>query len=652
MEDDNQEEELIPLKIIVTQQDIVNVIKDVRNKYTPRGIIFDEKLIMTIYTLCKYFFIDDCDCVVLQAPTGSGKSVISFIFSECVDKILMMCAKNGETSEMLPSYYLTSSKSLQDQISEDLVRFKITDNCILKGVDNYPCQYEHGKTYKNRACNGYSGEEIAEKFWCSDTCPYRNARAAAAVSATATLNYHYFLNVMRSDFKPFFKERFMTICDEAHKLDSIIDDTFTTKITPFQIKEIKEMVETLKVNRYFIEEGELSFKLYNAEEMFFDEKTCKETILFKYGELVKFYKQKFQKAHAYYKKNPTNHEHINDALSKMIERLISTETIITYFKDVYEKRRDDIFIRTSVWGNYKDSKGRYKFNFELKDLDQTQNIKANFVSKCHKVLMMSATIGDYYELINLFGFDEEKSKYIKLPNTFDFSKSPIYITNSGSLTHKNYDKNIEGCIEDVATILKKLHPNDKGIIHTHTFGIKELLEARCMVDDDLRKRVLFYTDAQSKKIVLETLKNEDFPYVIAGPSLTEGIDLRDDFGRFNILIKVPYPYLDSYAQRMIKRCSFWYSRKTKNEIVQAIGRTNRNKNDFSDVYLIDSKFRDIIVELDDTIVNRLKQLELPAREAPSNNFPIHQTPPKPTDGMDSMIDEALDETDFIDDLPF
>lgn len=650
---DKIEDEVIPPKIVATQQDVINVIKSIKDKYASKGIIFDEKLITTIYTLCKYYFIDGYDYVVLQAPTGSGKSIISFVFSECVAKLLEMIAQRGDASfDGKPSYYLTSSKALQDQISEDLQRFQITGNRILKGVDNYRCLFEHDKTYKNRACNGYSGEETAEKFWCADKCPYRIARSDASVASTATLNYHYFLNVMRTDFKPFFDKRFMTICDEAHKLDSIIDDMFTSKITPYQIKEIKEIIETLKINRYFIEDGELSFKLADAEEMFFNEKTAKEDILYKYGVLITFYKQKFQKAHAYYKKNPANHEHINDDLNKIIERLISTESVITYFKNVYEKRREDIFIRTSVWGNYKDSKGRNKFNFELKDLGQTQNIQSNFVSKCYKILMMSATIGDYYELINLFGFDEEKSKYIKLPNTFDFSNSPIYITNSGSLTHKNYDKNVFGCIEDVATILKKLHPNDKGIIHTHTFGIKELLEARCISDEDLRKRVLFYTDAQSKKIVLETLKNEDFPYVIAGPSLTEGIDLRDDFGRFNILIKVPYPYLDSYAQRMIKRCSFWYSRKTKNEIVQAIGRTNRNKNDFSDVYLIDSKFRDIIVELDDTIVGRLKQLQLPEREDPNKKVTIHQTPPKPTDGMDSMIDDALSDSDFIDDLPF
>ena len=312
-----------------------------------------------------------------------------------------------------------------------------------------------------------------------------------------------------------------------------------------------------------------------------------------------------------------------------------------------------MFIRTSVWGNYRDSKDRNKWIFEIKDLDQTQNIQANFVSKCNKILMMSATIGDYYEMIKLFGFSEDESRYIKLPNTFDFSHSPIYITNSGSLTKKNFDANIEGCINDVVTIVKKLHPNDKGIIHTHTFNIKQLLQDRTYMDAELQKRLLFYTDAETKKTAIETLKSNDFPYVICGPSLTEGIDLRDDLGRFNILIKVPYPYLDQYAQVMCKRCEFWYSRKTKNEIIQAIGRTNRNKNDFSDVYLVDSKFKDIIIELDTEIVSRLQQLKLPEYEKPQMT-PIHQTPPKPakvTDGMDEMLDSVIDE-EFTDDLPF
>lgn len=447
----------------------------------------------------------------------------------------------------------------------------------------------------------------------------------------------------------------MTICDEAHKLDAIIDDTFTTQISPYQIEEITKLVEMLKTNRYYIEEGEMDFKIANAKEMFFNEKTSIDTLLNKYGNMLSDYKSKFQKAHIYYRKideKSHSHSHIIDALSKIIEKIISTETTIDYFKSVIEKRPEDLFIRTSVWGNYKDNKGRNKWVFEIKDLDQTENIKHNFTSKCEKILMMSATIGDYFEMIRLFGFSEEESRYIKLPNTFDFSRSPIYLTKSGSLIKKLFDANIEACLNDVITIVKKLHPNDKGIIHTHTFNIKQLLQDRCFIDDELQKRLLFYTDAETKKQAIEILKSNDFPYVICGPSLTEGIDLRDDLGRFNILIKVPYPYLDQYAQIMCNRCEFWYSRKTKNEIIQAIGRTNRNKNDFSDVYLIDTKFKDVVAELDTEIVSRLKPIQLPEYEKPVFNTPTaHPTPPKVTDGMDEILDSVI-ENDFVDDLPF
>lgn len=653
---ENPQEEYVVAKPDITQTDIINVIKAVKDKYSESGIKFDQKLTVTIFTLCKYFFLDDARCVVLQAPTGSGKSVISFMFSECVSRIMAIAIDRGYSFEQKACYYLTSSKSLQDQISGDLIRFKIKNNVILKGVDNYPCLFEKGKTYKNRCCAGYSGEEINEKFWCATDCPYRLQRYLASEAPTATLNYHYFLNVMRTEFKPFFDKRFMTICDEAHKLDGIIDDTFTTQFSPYLLEDISKIVEMLKTVRYFIEEGEMDFKMANAKEMFFDEKTSPETLLNKYGGMLTNYKNKFQKAHQYYKKldeKSHSYTHILDALTKIIERIINIETTIDYFKGVRKSRPQDLFIRTSVWGNYRDSKDRNKWIFEIKDLDQTQNIQTNFVSKCNKVLMMSATIGDYYEMIKLFGFSEDESRYIKLPNTFDFSHSPIYITNSGSLTKKNFDANIEGCINDVVTIVKKLHPKDKGIIHTHTFNIKQLLQDRTYMDEELQKRLLFYTDAETKKTAIETLKSNDFPYVICGPSLTEGIDLRDDLGRFNILIKVPYPYLDQYAQVMCKRCEFWYSRKTKNEIIQAIGRTNRNKNDFSDVYLVDSKFKDIIIELDTEIVSRLQQLKLPEYEKPQMT-PIHQTPPKPakvTDGMDAMLDSVIDE-EFTDDLPF
>ena len=106
------------------------------------------------------------------------------------------------------------------------------------------------------------------------------------------------------------------------------------------------------------------------------------------------------------------------------------------------------------------------------------------------------------------------------------------------------------------------------------------------------------------------MKTENYPFVIIGPSLYEGIDLKDDFGRFNILIKVPYAGLDDYIREKMKRYPFWYKRNTLQKITQAIGRTNRSVNDYSKVYLLDNCFEMLIWELPDYIINRLQKFYL------------------------------------------
>ena len=79
--------------------------------------------------------------------------------------------------------------------------------------------------------------------------------------------------------------------------------------------------------------------------------------------------------------------------------------------------------------------------------------------------------------------------------------------------------------------------------------------------------------------------------VIISPSLTEGIDLKDDLSRFQVLCKVPYPYLgDKLSQRRMKKRKLWYPYQTARSIVQAVGRSVRNEHDHAVTYILDSSW--------------------------------------------------------------
>ena len=70
--------------------------------------------------------------------------------------------------------------------------------------------------------------------------------------------------------------------------------------------------------------------------------------------------------------------------------------------------------------------------------------------------------------------------------------------------------------------------------------------------------------------------------------MTEGVDLADDISRFQILCKVPYPYLgDKLIKKKMNKWKWWYSLETAKTIVQSIGRSVRNSDDFAVTYILD-----------------------------------------------------------------
>ena len=80
--------------------------------------------------------------------------------------------------------------------------------------------------------------------------------------------------------------------------------------------------------------------------------------------------------------------------------------------------------------------------------------------------------------------------------------------------------------------------------------------------------------------------------VLVSPSMSEGVDLRDDLARFQILLKVPYPSLgDKLVRKRMHKWSWWYPMQTVKTVVQAVGRAIRNEDDHAVTYILDADWR-------------------------------------------------------------
>ena len=70
--------------------------------------------------------------------------------------------------------------------------------------------------------------------------------------------------------------------------------------------------------------------------------------------------------------------------------------------------------------------------------------------------------------------------------------------------------------------------------------------------------------------------------------MTEGVDLKDEASRFQILCKIPYPYLgDKLIRKRMNKWKWWYPLQTAKKIVQSVGRSIRSSEDHAVTYILD-----------------------------------------------------------------
>jgi Rad3-related DNA helicase len=139
----------------------------------------------------------------------------------------------------------------------------------------------------------------------------------------------------------------------------------------------------------------------------------------------------------------------------------------------------------------------------------------------------------------------------------------------------------------------KSHESDSGVIHTGSFQIANWLVNE--LTDKIPHKIVHHnpdSDFTRDEVINEFMANDNaVPTILISPSITEGLDLKEDKGRFSIIAKVPFPYLgDSWVKRRMELSKEWYSRQAMIGIIQATGRVVRSKEDWGYNYILDESF--------------------------------------------------------------
>lgn len=488
---------------------------------------------------------EGAECVVLDAPTGSGKTLIG----ETVRRLL-----SGDIGSMgsRQSTYICSSKALQDQFLRDYPYAK-----VLKGRSNYPTE-----SYPERfgGKDGLSCADCTKQpgdpdscLWCIRTteCPYEQAKSRALSGDLAVLNTSYFLSECNGPGR--FSRGGLVIADEADCLESELMSHVEVRISERRLKGYG-----LGTPRFVTKEE--SWREW-AEEAY--EKVKSTRLKPIPGNEIQTVRQ--QKRH-----------------DILVGRLRELSKGLESGGWVYTGDRNSVAFKPVT----------------VSELGMDKLWRHG-----DKWLLMSATVISADELLESLGWDEEKEwRLVKCPSTFKPENRKVIVWPVANVTRKTKDEAYPKLVEGVKEILSR-HPDDRVLVHSTSYALTAMLEealrgqtgwlaGRQGTSAPGISRTLFtYTGPHNKDAAISGYSSTPAAILIA-PSLERGIDLPGDLCRVQVLCKVPWKSMDKQttARLYAPGGKIWYAVGAIRTIVQSCGRAVRGEDDWAVSYIIDEQF--------------------------------------------------------------
>ena len=496
---------------------------------------------------------DEKKYVILEAETGTGKSAIAITACRSYDY----------------GYIITSTRQLQDQYYEDFGNDFSLGN--MKGKKAYRCAEDELATCNNGRC--LYEKKIFKKCMTCGNCPYYSARDKADLSNIFLTNYHYFLSA--SSGEGGLKKRKVLVIGECHLLEDILSEwakidlwleELNNKYDLLEGLDIKKMVE-LNSGPYY-DDNSLDKNVKWIKEIYNLLISKKDEL----KEIIDFNSSNKKKSElSGLLRTEDEIEQINDDLNSLTNLITKIEQFLT------DKNKDKNWLITQYAND----------GITLTPLDVSWLFKRYIDSKAiDKIIFMSATILDLNIFKKAFDLDDEKTICIRCESDFNPDKSPIIIQPTCKMDYNSLkmEENLSKIANKVEEILE-LHNEEKGIIHAGNAKIIKYLKDH--IDND---RMLYRLNDITNDTIVWSHQHSKEPTVLVSSSLAEGVDLKDDLSRFQIIIKLPFANLQDVRIKKKSKMGDWYLNNMFMKFVQQCGRSTRNIDDFSKTYVLDGSF--------------------------------------------------------------
>ena len=482
--------------------------------------------------------------IILEAGTGIGKSAIATTLANMYDD----------------SYILTMTKQLQKQYLDDFGEMLVE----IKGKGNYKCNYKGNCDFCIRA-----EYNIAR---CSD-CDYLIAFRKAKKSKNVITNYDFMYRVGVDN--QMLDPRQLLILDEAHNLERkmlmlsshLLNREYIS--TKFGIDIFEALMK-----------GEKSYNHIKSESDYWIDvckklmKACGENI-----EKIGGKGKEVQVTLDEFESNPSKYSSID-----YIEKQILESDLKEFNSIKLGLESKDLIIDVPDFKSIKKNKMDISAEFKPYSVsDATQNL----LSFGETRIFLTGTLGDMKKFCQWNNINPDNTYYIYEKSPFDVSNRPIYRDFVGNMSGSRRNvpnwKN-KRAISKIKQLIGK-YPNQKGVIHTSSN------EQAFWIMDNLKEYNLLFVGGESRNEVLKEFNESKDDAILIGASIKDGVDLKGDLCRFQIVFKVPYPQLNEQVKYRKSLDPSWYYYQAVMAIMQAYGRGIRDKEDYCDMYIIDSNFK-------------------------------------------------------------
>jgi Rad3-related DNA helicase len=243
---------------------------------------------------------------------------------------------------------------------------------------------------------------------------------------------------------------------------------------------------------------------------------------------------------------------------------------------------------------YKDSTGSFR-SVSVKPLDISKYVSSFF--DLENQIFMSATI-DKESFCENTGLDPSKVAFVDTPKSpFLPDKRRISFLNIKKLSRSTSWNDELAVIKKIDEIMSE-HANDRGLILTSS-------EKRCFdilnnLSDKNKRRIRICHSRNENGMSQDEILQEhagDEKGVLLSSSLWEGVDLKDDLSRFQIIAKAPYPNLSERRTKIkMEKFPLWYKSQALMKLLQGFGRSIRSEDDWATTYVLDSAAHDLLIQ--------------------------------------------------------